>query len=258
MGCCSLQILAPGFVDVSIVMLTTQWTTLCIALAQALLLRHRLPIAFWPAAAVMLAGAAMVIAPSVGQSTAGSLNTVRGWMGFVMALGALVSTVVYYVLLQATRHMGFTPLQLQHCMNTLSVLVFLCISLPVDGTDWSATFGPWGSTEWLALIGLSSAAYLGSGMCMQLCVWKLGAPTAAMFFGLRLVFSVALSTPILGSTIIQTGVQIAGVVLTSVAVTCYAGSQWWLSHRQQRAALAQQRQREQRAAADAVASAGEN
>lgn len=48
-------------------MLTTQWTTLCIALAQALLLRHRLPVAFWPAAAVMLAGAAMVIAPSVGQ-----------------------------------------------------------------------------------------------------------------------------------------------------------------------------------------------
>lgn len=29
-----------------------------------------------------------------------------------------------------------------------------------------------------------------------------------MFFGLRLVFSVALSTPILGSTIIQTGVQV--------------------------------------------------
>lgn len=52
-------------------------------------------------------------------------------------------------------------------MNTLSVLVFLCISLPVDGTDWSATFAHWGSTEWLALIGLSSAAYLGSGMCMQ-------------------------------------------------------------------------------------------
>ena len=63
-------------------------------------------------------------------------------------------------------------------MNTLSVLVFLCISLPVDGTDWGATFGHWRSTEWLALIGLSSAAYLGSGMCMQLCVWKLGAPTA--------------------------------------------------------------------------------
>lgn len=115
MGTCSLQILAPGFVDVSIgarrwtplglarsrrlaqmplpatachcpplhatarcccrhaagaclhppaqlpplrpplaVQLTTQWTTLGIALAQALLLRHRLPAAFWPCAAAML------------------------------------------------------------------------------------------------------------------------------------------------------------------------------------------------------------
>lgn len=48
-------------------MLTTQWTTLGIALAQALLLRHRLPRAFWPCAAVMLGGAAMVIAPAVSQ-----------------------------------------------------------------------------------------------------------------------------------------------------------------------------------------------
>lgn len=55
--------------------------------------------------------------------------------------------------------------------------------------------------------------------------------------------------------------QIAGVVITSVAVTCYAGSQWWLSRRQQRAALAQQQQRQlevqqQGEAADAAESAG--
>ena len=72
----------------------------------------------------------------------------------------------------------------------------------------------------------------------QVCVWKLGAPTAAMFFGLRLVFAVCLSTPILGSTVIQTGVQIAGVVVTAVAVTCYAGSQWWASRQAQRRAAA--------------------
>ena len=163
MGCCSLQILAPGFVDVSIgeltrrcgwlsrghgawsiesaasgaclavltawlpagaphsplacppcplpprsdccaccaaVQLTTQWTTLGIALAQALLLRQALPRIFWPCAAAMLGGAAMVIAPSVGQSTVGSLNSARGWWGLVMAVGALISTVVYYTLLQ--------------------------------------------------------------------------------------------------------------------------------------------------------------
>lgn len=122
----------------------------------------------------------------------------------------------------------------------------------------------------------------------------LGAPTAAMFFGLRLVFSVVLSNPILGASVIQTGVQVgwarcrlgftswlarcnrpsfcgllwahaarvacagcttraaavsigdslsdrllrhtlspllqvAGVVVTAVAVTCYAASQWWSS-----------------------------
>lgn len=117
MGTCSLQILAPGFVDVSIgawqlrgsalgcgcvrrgaagrlpglrccrwcrpafcgrpshpaagalavhcppaVQLTTQWTTLGIALAQALLLRHRLPAVFWPCAAAMLG-----CAPLAGQ-----------------------------------------------------------------------------------------------------------------------------------------------------------------------------------------------
>jgi hypothetical protein len=46
-------------------------------------------------------------------------------------------------------------------------------------------------------------------------VWRLGAPTAAMFFGLRLVFAVILSDPILGSTVIQTGVQVR-------TVRCYA------------------------------------
>lgn len=228
-GCCSLQILAPGFVDVSIVQLTTQWTPLFIALTQALLLRHRLPRAFWPSAAAMLAGACMVIVPSVGQSTVGSLNTVRGWMGFLMAVGALISTVIYYVLLQACRHMGFTPVQLQHLMNLTSVLLFLPLSLPIDGASWAQQFDGWAAHDWLALVGLSTAAYLGSGMCMQVCVRGLGAPTAAMFFGLRLVFSVVLSNPILGASVIQTGVQVAGVVVTAVAVTCYAASQWWSS-----------------------------
>lgn len=58
-------------------------------------------------------------------------------------------------------------LQLQHCMNTLSILFFLCLSLPIDGTGWGATFGQWGATDWLALVGLSTVAYLGSGMFMQ-------------------------------------------------------------------------------------------
>lgn len=58
----------------------------------------------------------------------------------------------------------------------------------------------------------------------QLCVWKLGAPTAAMFFGLRLVFSVALSNPILSSTIIQTGVQVWTLPTCAATVCAGAGS----------------------------------
>lgn len=155
----------------------------------------------------------------------------------------------------------------------------------------------------------------------QLCVWRLGAPTASMFFGLRLVFSVVLSTPILGSTIIQTGVQvcvcvcvgrlgwaaalrfgalwlqrlsgaalvagcwagrgeaacagvrrmrmcaglgmqcplpalprlqIAGVVVTAVAVTAYAGSQWWASRGEQLRQQLAERQAQGEAAAEAA------
>jgi hypothetical protein len=293
MGCCSFQILAPGFVDVSIggqrafqclwrcgwlsigahmlacsaqeqarrpacafmdrspapccaccaVQLTTQWTTLGIALAQALLLRQALPRVFCPCAAAMLGGAAMVIVPSVGQSTVGSLNSARGWWGLVMAVGALLSTVIYYtllqvggagrqagwlagwlagrrsrrrraaffllpgaylgmgtpgsasiarlppltcprlsmLLLQATRHMGFTALHLQHYMCITSILLFTCLSLPVDGTDWAAQFAGWGAPDWASLVSLGSAAYLGSGTLMQVGSWAAGlSPFSAM------------------------------------------------------------------------------
>ncbi|EFN59597.1 hypothetical protein CHLNCDRAFT_132986 [Chlorella variabilis] len=261
MGCCSLHILAPGFVDVSIVMLTTQWTPLFIAAVQSLLLRKPLPRAFWPSAAVMLGGAGMVIVPAVSQSTSGSLSTARGWWGFAMALGALISTVIYYTLLQACRHMGFTALRLQHYMNLASILLYLPLTLPINGTAWGAQFAGWGATDWAALVSLATVAYMGSGVFMQargcraaprLCVWRLGAPTASMFFGLRLVFSVVLSTPILGSTIIQTGVQIAGVVVTAVAVTAYAGSQWWASRGEQLRQQLAERQAQGEAAAEAA------
>lgn len=98
------------------VMLTTQWTTLVIALTQRLLLGHRLPLAFWPCATAMLAGAAMVIVPSIGQSTAGSLKTARGWWGFAMAVGALICTVIYYCLLQVRRPAVLLPLPTPSCL----------------------------------------------------------------------------------------------------------------------------------------------
>ena len=58
---------------------------------------------------------------------------------------------------------------------------------------------------------------------LQLCVWRLGAPTAAMFFGLRLVFAVILSDPILGSTVIQTGVQVSWLA-SSCHALCLVGA----------------------------------
>ncbi len=44
-----------------------QFSVLCVALVQALLLRRRLPLYTWPCGGAMVAGAAMVIVPVVGQ-----------------------------------------------------------------------------------------------------------------------------------------------------------------------------------------------
>ena len=63
--------------------------------------------------------------------------------------------------------MGFTALFLQHCMNVASVLCFLPLTLGVDGTGWGAQFGPWTATDWVALFSLSTVAYMGSGIFMQ-------------------------------------------------------------------------------------------
>lgn len=101
------------------------------------------------------------------QSTSGSLSTARGWWGFAMAIGALLSTVVYYVLLQACRHLGFTAVTLQHSMNCASVLFYLPLTLPLDGTAWGTQFAGWGAADWAALLALSTVAYMGSGIFMQ-------------------------------------------------------------------------------------------
>ena len=63
--------------------------------------------------------------------------------------------------------MGFSAVHLQHYMNCASVLFFTCLSLPLDGAAWGCQFAGWVAKDWLALVGLSTAAYLGSGMLMQ-------------------------------------------------------------------------------------------
>lgn len=67
----------------------------------------------------------MVIVPSVQRSTAGGLNSLRGWMGFLMALGAWLSTIVYYILLQVGARAHWLCIQNQ--AKRLAVHAALCL-----------------------------------------------------------------------------------------------------------------------------------
>lgn len=63
--------------------------------------------------------------------------------------------------------MGFSALRLQHYMNTTSILIYLPLTLPIDGASWGAQFEDWSATDWVVLVGLSTVAYMGSGTLMQ-------------------------------------------------------------------------------------------
>lgn len=124
---------------VSAVQLVYLFQVLLIALVQAAVLRHKLPWTLWVAAAVMIGGAsserpgraarvwrqpalllfephsahiptpfpalpcpAVVLVPSMNQSTSGSLNSAEGWLGFGLAVMALSGGVAFLVLTQAS------------------------------------------------------------------------------------------------------------------------------------------------------------
>lgn len=55
---------------------------------------------------------------------------------------------------------------------------------------------------------------------------RLGGVLVSLFFGMRLIGSVVASKIILGVTVVQTAVQVAGVLLVALAVTAYATLQW--------------------------------
>jgi hypothetical protein len=59
-----------------------------------------------------------------------------------------------------------------------------------------------------------------------------------MFFALRLVTSVAASKVVLGTTIVATPLQYAGVALVCAAITGYLGLQLWAARRGPRALAA--------------------
>ena len=66
-GC---QLIAPGFVDAAIVQLVNSFGVVVVVVVQSALLRHRLPWPIWPCTVAMLAGALMVIVPSIGKVSA--------------------------------------------------------------------------------------------------------------------------------------------------------------------------------------------
>ncbi|KAL4425701.1 hypothetical protein ABPG75_009717 [Micractinium tetrahymenae] len=200
---------APGFVDPSLVQLVNLFGVLGVALVQCFLLGHRLPLLIWPCSLVMLAGACMVIVPSVSKSASGGLNSPHGWLGFGLSIISMGCTVVYFVSLQASRRLGFTSPLLQCCTFVFSILVLVALSLPLEGADWAGQFAGWDASSWAVLVLTGAVVCVGVNYLLMNATWVLGAPTIAMFYGLRLVASIVETKFILQTTIISSAVQAA-------------------------------------------------
>ncbi|PRW59246.1 colon cancer-associated Mic1 [Chlorella sorokiniana] len=197
------QIVAAGWMDASIIQLVMLFSVLGVALVQALLLRHRLPCLLWPCALLMLGGSAMVLGPTIGSSaSSGGLSGTDGWLGLALAIVTMVMTVANFVILQASRHLGFTATQLQFCYLPLAILALLPLSLPIDGTNWSANFSGWDAGWWAILVVNGALVYLGGNFALQNATWALGAPLVSMLYGLRLVFAIAEQKLVLGRTVL--------------------------------------------------------
>lgn len=150
----------------------------------------------------------------------------------------------------------------------LCILLLLPLSLPIDGADWGAQFRGWSAGDWCILVANGSLVYLGSILLLQvsshacaplrLCrligcawtappspaspppqnaTWQLGAPTVSMVYGLRLIAAIVEQRLILGATVITSGLQIGGVVVTVGAVTAWLAWQWRQAQLQSRARL---------------------
>ncbi|KAI7838425.1 hypothetical protein COHA_007797 [Chlorella ohadii] len=230
-GC---QAVAPGFVDAAIVQLVNSFGVLLVVLIQAALLGHRLPLLIWPCALVMTGGAVMVIVPSIGKGERGGLDSGRAWLGFGLSVLSMLAATSMYITLQAFRRLKFTGKMLQYVYLSLTIAVALPLTLPIDGTDWAAQFGGWSGGDWAWLVCGGTVVYaVGQNYLLQHTTWQLGAPMVSLFYGLRLVASIIESKIILSYTVISTGVQIAGAVLTVASVTVYMAYQYYLSRQQQ-------------------------
>ena len=120
-------------------------------------------------------------------------------------------------------------LRLQYCYLLFSTTVLLPLTLPIDGADWGPQFATWRADDWLVLAATGCLVCVGANFAIQHATWQLGAPTVSMFYGLRLVASILESKLILSTTVITSGVQIAGTTVTVAAVSVYMVQQWRLS-----------------------------
>lgn len=61
---------------------------------------------------------------------------------------------------------------------------------------------------------------------LQNATWQLGAPLTSLLYGFRLVAAIVEQQLILGTVVVSSGLQIAGVCVTLAAVTAFMAWRW--------------------------------
>lgn len=103
------------------------FTVVGVAIVGSLWLGLPIPRALFPAAAVMIAGACMVIIPNIlSGDVAGSLNSGKGWLGFAASVGVLMGLIVFISLVQVGG--------LLECRDSL--VTYECGCDKIQGTRW--------------------------------------------------------------------------------------------------------------------------
>lgn len=69
--------------------------------------------------------------------------------------------------LQATRHLGFNPWHLQYVFITVTLVLLLALSLPINGTNWGEDLAGWTAADWSVLAVLGSVINIGTNLTMQ-------------------------------------------------------------------------------------------
>lgn len=102
------------------------FTIIGVAAVGKLWLHIPIPRALYPAAAIMLGGACMVMLPNIlgSDGTPGALTTGRAWLGFAASVGVWLGLVAFVSLLQASG-----------CRAAAAALACLLAMLPSHATQ---------------------------------------------------------------------------------------------------------------------------